>query len=134
MSSTENELGDAIPPILLAIQAKQQQAQAQGTAREVAGLGEVMREVGSPAAEEARTITARLRKKFGLGEQPEKRMRLYLRLEALEKVHGERIVQVISEAVAESITARFPDRYFCKAVAAKLKDAGLDKGTGSEVW
>lgn len=80
---------------------------------------------------ETPTIIARLRKKFGLGDQPAKRMALYQQLQNLEAVHGSIVLDVISEAVAESLGADKPDRYFCRAVKMKLQARGLGRGSST---
>lgn len=71
------------------------------------------------------SVSARLQRKFGLGEAPNKRMKLYKRLEALVEKWDQKVLDLISEAVAEAVGARKPDRYFCRAIVLKLREAGL---------
>jgi len=93
------------------------------------------RETTGIAAEIVPTVTARLRAKFGLGDQPAKRLALYAAIEALADIHGRDIMDLVSEAVAEAMTARRPDRYFCSAVKSKLKERGYTAATrGSADW
>ena len=85
----------------------------------------------------ARGISFRLEMKFGLGQAPQKRRELYRRLESLHSKEGERVHQVISEAVAQAVGARDPGRYFCKCVVAKLREAGFGLGAatgGDPTW
>lgn len=78
-----------------------------------------------------RYVEQRLRKKFGLGDQPAKRIALYRQLERIVEDHGEPAERVISEAVAESVSADRPDRYFCAAVKRKLQDRGFTRLAGA---
>jgi adenosylmethionine-8-amino-7-oxononanoate aminotransferase len=71
------------------------------------------------------TICQRLQRKFGLGDEPRKRMALYRQLEALARIHEEAILALISEAVCGAAQARYPDRYFCRAIRLKIAAAGL---------
>lgn len=72
-----------------------------------------------------RSIEERLTLKFGLGADPAKRRKLYQRLERMVDREGDRVLRLISEAVAQSVGARDPGRYFCRAVTGKLRDSGL---------
>jgi len=91
---------------------------------------------GAAAAEAAATpgrlVEQRLRRKFGLGDCPAKRIALYRQLEKIVEEHGEPAEVCISEAVAESINAHRPDRYFCAAVKRKLQDRGFTRSSTSE--
>lgn len=89
---------------------------------------------GQPSAA-APSITERLKKKFGLGQFAIKRLKLYARLEQLAVKHPELVLQLISEAVASSVGARHPDRYFCVSIKQKLIEAGLGAdGPGDSTW
>ena len=79
----------------------------------------------------APSVEERLTRKFGLGDAPDKRRKLYRKLQALAARHGETVLTLISEAVASSVGTRAPGKYFSKAIAAKLATARLD-GTGTE--
>jgi hypothetical protein len=70
-------------------------------------------------------LTERLVRRFGWGSIPSKRAKLYARLETLVSAHGDRALSLVGLAAAEAVGRRFPDRYFCKAVVEKLRDAGL---------
>jgi hypothetical protein len=86
---------------------------------------------------QARSVSSRLELKFGLGQCPQKRRELYRRLELLHKKEGDRVQQIISEAVAQAVGARDPGRYFCKCVVAKLREAGFGLGAaggGDPSW
>lgn len=78
------------------------------------------------------TIVQRLKKKFGLGEQPDKRLALYEHLEKLHRRHPEEVERIISEAVVGATSANKPARYFCVAVKKKIVAAGLTLGDPSE--
>lgn len=70
-------------------------------------------------------VAERLVRKFGYGQSPVKRKELYRRLEKLAEAKGEAVIDLISEAVAESVGARMPDRYFCRAIVLKLREHGF---------
>lgn len=93
-------------------------------------LSDVVGQVVSGEAK-ARSISSRLELKFGLGQAPQKRRELYRRLELLHTKEGDRVQQVISEAVAQAVGARDPGRYFCKCVVAKLREAGFGLGAAA---
>lgn len=113
------------------------QSNGSATAAEFPGLLEKIaaRAASGSATSLAPSITERLKKKFGLGQYAIKRLKLYARLEQLYTKHPELVNQLISEAVAASVAARHPDRYFCVAIKQKLIDAGLAaEGPGEATW
>jgi hypothetical protein len=71
------------------------------------------------------SVVERLKRKFGLGENPKQRMQLYTQLQVLYDRYPERMHILISTAVAEAVDKRRPDRYFCVAIKAKIREAGL---------
>jgi len=71
-----------------------------------------------------RGLAARLRSKFGLGASPHKRMKLYVRLEALCAEHGSEVYLLLCAAAAQAVKKQLPDRYFCKTACRALRDAG----------
>jgi hypothetical protein len=82
---------------------------------------------------QTRSITERLESKFGLGECPEKRRKLYRRLERLVRMHGDSAYTCIAEAVAQAVAISprkqaGAARYFCKAVLAKIREANFPLG------
>lgn len=94
---------------------------------------------GGEAAELRRrdgSVAARLQRKFGLGDQPKKRMMLFRRLEQMVERHGDLVVDLISEAVACSVGKEHPGRYFARAIVLKLNEKGLynGKGDGNASW
>ena len=95
--------------------------------RLVADLGE-----GGEAARGERSIVARLRKKFGLGDAPRKRMALYLRIEQLAGIFGDPVFDAVSECVAQSVGKEQPGRYFAKSIALKLTERGFTLGKGND--
>lgn len=70
-------------------------------------------------------IAERLEKRFGLGDQPDRRRRLYRTLERLVLEYGEKAYRIIAEVASDSTHADHPDRWFCKAVVLRLRNAGL---------
>lgn len=94
-----------------------------------------MTEKSEPGRAGARVVE-RLKRRFGLGADPKKRLALYRRLERLHEVHGDLVLELISEAVAQAVAARAPGNYFCRAILAKLREARLFAGVerGSELW
>ena len=77
------------------------------------------------------SVVGRLRRRFGLGDDPKKRMLLYQRLQLLVDRHGEAVLVLISEAAGGAAGKDREGRWFAKAICAKLAEAGLTlKGGG----
>jgi hypothetical protein len=70
------------------------------------------------------SLVQRLRSKYGLGNNPAKRMALYRKIERLVEQHGDRAYQVVAEANAQAHGLQYADRYFCKTVVCKFKELG----------
>lgn len=67
-------------------------------------------------------LAQRLERRFGLGAMPDKRRALYARLELMAA--GNPLIEpLIREAAAEAVGKNHPDRYFCRAVVLKLREA-----------
>ena len=118
-------LNGEVPHVLqriLKLQAAQEAAKAEAEAAAAARA----------QAEPVPTVAARLEKKFGLGDDPARRRRLYQQLEKLVERYNDEARALISEAVMESATARAPARYFCRAIKLKLRDAGLTGGSSAD--
>lgn len=77
-------------------------------------------------------IQARLAKRFGLGDKPASRQKLYKWLADLADQHGEPVLRAISIAVAQSVSAERPDRYFCATVKRLICEAKLASASGPE--
>jgi len=79
------------------------------------------------------SVIGRLRRRFGLGDDPKRRMLLYQRLQVLVDRHGEPVLQLISEAAAGAVgknnKAGGEGRWFSKAICAKLAEAGITVGS-----
>lgn len=86
----------------------------------------------SKPATETRLVE-RLKKRFGLGQSPQTRMALYLRLERLLHLHGEIIEVLIAEAIMQSVGMRDPAIYFCKAICCKVRDHKFTTWSGPDV-
>lgn len=82
------------------------------------------------------SVSARLTRKFGLGDCPRKRALLFARLEAIADAHGDVILELISECVCCSAGKRFPGRYFARAICLKLAERKLyaSKGENDGDW
>lgn len=85
-----------------------------------------------PPAPASFRVVDRLKRKFGLGDQPVKRLKLYQRLERLAALHGDVVLAAISEAVCQSVGKDKPGRYFCRAVCGRLVDLGLSENGGTQ--
>jgi hypothetical protein len=120
-------------PDLLDIPAQLQRIMALQKAKADAELRSAAAAAAAEPGRRMPTVQDRLVRKFGLGDVPSKRRKLYDRLAALVEQHDSLVLDIISEAVAESCGTRHPDRYFCRAVRAKLQHIGLDRA-GSPDW
>lgn len=75
--------------------------------------------------EDEHRVVDRLTRKFGLGDRPKVRKELYKWLGRLADQHGEKVLDVISVAVAQAVSARSPGRYFSTTVVRILRERGL---------
>lgn len=73
------------------------------------------------------TVQERLAAKFGWGDNPTKRRIFYDRIAAAIERHGAAAEALVGEAVhqAAALTRGHRDYYFCRAVVAKLREAGF---------
>lgn len=78
-----------------------------------------------PAPPDMSDISSRLWTKYGPGEQPALRKELYERLERAVVEYGWPAYRVIKGCVRSADSARHPDRYFCSAVACRMREAGF---------
>lgn len=85
-------------------------------------IGGLVDEVAAKPVPQELGLAERLKKRFGLGEDPRKRSVLYRRLETLWLQHGEIVWTLCAEAAAQSAGTNNPGRYFCKAILGKLRD------------
>lgn len=77
------------------------------------------------------SLIERLTRRVGLGDDPKKRRTLFSRLDRLHRLHRETVESLIAEAWAQAAGARRRDRYFCRAICAKLAESGLELGRGA---
>jgi hypothetical protein len=70
------------------------------------------------------TLSKKLANHLGLGERPELRWSLYLRCERLADKHGEPFFTLVREVLSKAKCARNQGHYFCKAMTAKIREAG----------
>jgi hypothetical protein len=110
------------------------EAEVRGLRDRLEGLGALMPGVVSDVVRETFqgvSVSDRLKRKFGLGQKPDRRQALYFRLEALAHTHGDKVLVLISTAVAQAAGANDPGRYFSAAVVRMLREAGLAGGEAS---
>ena len=70
------------------------------------------------------TLSKKLANHLGLGERPELRWSLYLRCERLADKHGDQFYTLVREVLTKAKGARNAGHYFCKAMTAKIREAG----------
>jgi len=82
------------------------------------------------------SVVGRLRRRFGLGDDPKRRMLLYQRLDRLVQLHGELVLQLISEAAAGAVGKEKEGRWFARAICAKLAEhkVGMKGKVGDGSW
>ena len=68
------------------------------------------------------SLAARLERRFGLGAMPAKRRALYIRLQCIVDARPE-LEALVREAASQAAGKDHPDRYFCRAITAKLREA-----------
>lgn len=71
------------------------------------------------------TVAKRLETLYGVGDNPQLRRRLYLRIQRCAIDHGPECYDVIRACVSSAASANQPDRYFCTSVASELKSLGF---------
>lgn len=69
-------------------------------------------------------VKSRLLTKFGPGDDPDARDRLYTRLEDEVQKHGKPVYDIISACARAASGAVYPDRYFAAAVSRRLREQG----------
>jgi hypothetical protein len=70
-------------------------------------------------------LARRLEAKFGLGEFPMIRRRLYTRLERACEQHGDAAYIIVCDCGQAALTKGKPGNWFSSAVSARLKEAGF---------
>lgn len=73
----------------------------------------------------AGSLRQRLERKYGLGEDPEARRRLFARLQLAVEAKGEPAYRALCTVAAEATSARRPDRYFCFSAVRRLAELGM---------
>ncbi len=81
-----------------------------------------------------RRIAERLERHFGLGTDPEKRRKLFERLEDEVEEHGDKAYAIINDCLQGSLSARKRARWFCKSVILRLKEAGFLSAANQVEW
>jgi hypothetical protein len=75
--------------------------------------------------EDFASVAARLRAKFGLGDNQTLRNELYERLQRCCEDFGNAAYKIVCGAVRSSMSADHPDRYFAACVARRMREAGF---------
>ncbi len=68
-------------------------------------------------------LARELEKRFGVGDFPHVRRRLYQRLQRIVQDHGERALFIVACCRDEAANARKPGNWFSSAVTRRLKEA-----------
>lgn len=80
-------------------------------------------------------VFRRLKAKYGLGDNPDKRSALFEQIEKLHRRFPEAMEELITEAVKAAASAEHPDRYFCVAVKKRILHSGLTlRDPREEAW
>lgn len=74
-------------------------------------------------------VAERLERRFGLGSDPDRRRKLYERLQRACEQHGDLAYKILTDVACAAQGARSPDRYFCHGVMARLRESGLNGET-----
>lgn len=99
-----------------------------------AGEGEELARVPPERVRAAWSVSKRLARRFGFGTDPKRREHFYEQLERLVDEHGNRVLAIISDCVWAAEKARSKDRYFCKAVKARLEENGFEVNETNNDW
>lgn len=67
----------------------------------------------------------RLLNHLGGGERPELRIMLFQRVQRLVEQHGLKMETLVREALTQAKGKRSPAHYFCRAIRAKINEAGF---------
>lgn len=70
-------------------------------------------------------LLAKLRKRFGSGQDREKRDRLYEKVVGAILQHGVECYRLVAGVAGEAASASHPDRYFCFVVLRRLAEHGF---------
>jgi hypothetical protein len=70
-------------------------------------------------------LLAKLRKRFGAGQDRQKRDRLYEKVVDAIGRHGVECYRLVAGVAAEAASASHPDRYFCFVVLRRLAEHGF---------
>jgi len=69
-------------------------------------------------------LLGKLRKRFGSGQDRDKRDRLYEKVVAAILEHGVECYRLVAGVASEAASASHPDRYFCFVVLRRLAEHG----------
>jgi len=62
---------------------------------------------------------------YGHGERPELRIALFQKVDRLCLEHGKKMITLVREAVTGAKGRTNPAHYFCRAIRAKISEAGF---------
>jgi hypothetical protein len=89
-------------------------------------LGDSLPVAASKLQEQPPSLVHRLRTKLGLGDDPKKRMALYLRLQMMHEAKPEIVEMAVRQVWSAAATsARDPGRYFCASILRRLAELGV---------
>lgn len=89
-------------------------------------LGAAMPKTAAELQQERPTLVTRLRTRLGLGDDPKRRMALYLRLQMLHDLQPELVERAIAEVWAAAVTsAKNKERFFCVGILRRLVELGV---------
>ena len=94
----------------------------------ICDLGGALAEVEADPAINDVPLSERLLRRVGLGENPAKRRAFFRRVCELHRKFPELLEELIAEAWAQSVGVQRRERYFCSALAGKLRDRSQELG------
>jgi len=62
---------------------------------------------------------------YGEGERPDLRRALFIRVDRLCQDRGKDMIILVREAITQAKGMRQPGHYFCRAIRAKINEAGF---------
>lgn len=88
-------------------------------------LADLLAKRGAVLKSEAPTIVDRLTKRFGLGQRPDVRKSLYLKVQKWVREREEERMAELSRVVMQAVSARNPGRYFAATILRVMGQASM---------
>lgn len=85
----------------------------------------MIQQPGLERSYDAASIIDRLRRRFGSGVPGDVRERFYAKLGNIIEANGESAYMCVASCAADAAGKEQPDRYFAKAVTARLREQGF---------